>query len=339
MPDYDFPNEGYGVAVVTSAISTQVALLDDEAEELEKLRVELASFPGTTVHEATDYKGFRKLIESFQFDAASIDWELHGVEKGKEILGFLRKDYPEIARVVFTKHERRKKDAMLYGADVCLIKRLDDDLNEYHDVMERAVRLGLARRIVKQLRQLGHSDLTDPPAGALLDEESEIVIFETAIQTASARRLEGREDTDLRALLLRRGWWREIDFNGSSYARSAKHQKVRLLAEYVNASLDELATIFGVSPQAFETMLQEGNSAEFADRTLMDAFDRLLSVMGYVLRLSGYDPEVMPYLWRAHDLYDRRLEKPPWDELGLGKYLDTHGLRGIYESLIWIRGH
>jgi Response regulator receiver domain len=334
MTGYDSPSSA-GVATV----ATQFALLDDETEELEKLSVELSSYAGTTVRQAADYKGFRELIKQYEFDAASIDWELHGVEKGKEILGFLRKDYPEIARVVYTKHERRKNDAMLYGADACIIKRLDEDLREYHETMEKAARLGLARRIVNRLSEFEETNLPTLPPGELLNDQDENRIYEYACRFAALRRLEGNEDLELRRHLLRRGWWHEVNFSASSFARLPWHEKIKLLTEYIGIVPGDLSHILGVRTEVVEALFTHGTSAAAGDLKLLDAVDRLLSVIGYVLRLSGYDPEVMPYLWSVRSLYESSSEKPPWNDLGFAAYLRAQGRRGIDESLIWIRGH
>jgi len=105
---------------------------------------------------------------------------------------------------------------------------------------------------------------------------------------------------------------REVDFDPDSYARLPLREKLRRLSSYVELDSPDLAQILGLD-------LGSQPVGRIPDPVQSRPADQLLSVLGFVLQISGYDPTRMPGLWRVKDLYRGSLDKPPWDELGLGE--------------------
>ncbi len=67
--------------------------------------------------------------------------------------------------------------------------------------------------------------------------------------------------------------------------------------------------------------------------------DMLLSVLAYVMRLSGYDTEMMSRMWNATGEFKNSTDPPPWDKVGLSSYLEATGSNGLSSTLEWIRKH
>jgi len=193
---------------IATAASPRIVLVEDDPVDLEKIRVELAKFDLEKLDDVTRYRELVELLGREEYDVVSIDWELHGVEKGGDILQLLVRSYPEVARVVFTQHTKRFQEAMSLGADACIFKRVDGDLTEYTEVMKKAARVGFARHIGERLNKLGQADLPSLPVGSIeLDEQMERALYDKARQVALQYQADGKDDGGLRELLIRRGWW------------------------------------------------------------------------------------------------------------------------------------
>src|SRR5262245_21708709 len=95
-----------------TAVKPRIVLVEDDHKDLDKMIVELAKNNFDKPDTATRYGELSELLGKAEYDVASIDWELHGVEKGGDILQLLVRSYPEVARVVFTQHTKRGEEAM-----------------------------------------------------------------------------------------------------------------------------------------------------------------------------------------------------------------------------------
>src|SRR5205085_8950592 len=100
----------------------RLAVVEDEKDDLDRIKVELAKFGISNPDIATDYKSFRKMVDRSQYDAVSIDWELGKSEKGREVLLLLAEQHPEVVKVVYTRHAERRNEALALGADAFLVK-------------------------------------------------------------------------------------------------------------------------------------------------------------------------------------------------------------------------
>lgn len=314
--------------------------LDDEQEEVERIEVALAVFDKVKFEYANDYRGFIELMERHSFDAVSIDWQFpFGINKGPQLLDFLSKHYPDVGKVVYTRFQEFEDEALYRGADAYLVKPLDDDMSEYRTTMIEAARLGLARKIVRRMRELGQEGLPELPSGKLLNSENESIIFGRVKEFIRDQRLKRREDEIMNELLRRRGWNFGVDFDPGAYARQPWRHKIIQLAHYVEITPEDMAQILGIPDLSKVKILLGLEEGEVSDRPLLELADRLLSVLGYVLRLSEYEPGKMPMYWKIKDLYENSFEPPPWNRLGLKNFLINSGPQGLYESLIWIRSH
>ena len=81
------------------------AVLDDEASVTEQLVSDLASQAGVESHPVASFEELVELVEETHVDVASIDWELKGYGHGQLALRHLSKERPDVARIVYTKHE------------------------------------------------------------------------------------------------------------------------------------------------------------------------------------------------------------------------------------------
>jgi hypothetical protein len=114
--------------------------------------------------------------------------------------------------------------------------------------------------------------------------------------------------------------------------------KIRQLLDYANITSDEATRILEAEPLAMKPFFGEDHVG-VASQNLLESLDRLLSILGFLLRLSQYDAELVQYFWRVRNLYNNSIEKPPWNEVGLSVYLREQGQQGLSKSLIWIRSH
>lgn len=315
-------------------------VIEDTPEDLGRIKIELAKFGVDDPDIATDYKTFTKMVVGSQYDAVSIDWELNRAQKGKEVLKLLTDHHPEVVKVVYTRHAERRSDALELGADAFLVKSDDVDLSKYSAIMKKAARLGCLRHIVKRLSVEGLNDLPLLPKNSLdVDEEIEKQIRETARQTLILHKINGNKDNELRDLLIRRGWWRPLVFDTALYVQLSWRDKIRQLFDYAEIDSSEAAALLEAEEAVIKTFFYEDGGGDIVGQNLLEALDRLLSILGYLLRLSDYDPELMHYFWKAKDFYKNSFERPPWDEVGLSVYLREQGQQGLNKSLIWIRSH
>lgn len=116
-------------------------------------------------------------------------------------------------------------------------------------------------------------------------------------------------------LLRRRGWWKHFDVQ--AYTKMPKRDKLITLIKCAHITTDELAQILEVDPRIAETLTSGKDEIGLDSRTLLEREDDLLSILAFILRLSQYDPELVPHLWRVKNFYSGSLDRPPWDELGM----------------------
>jgi len=129
------------------------------------------------------------------------------------------------------------------------------------------------------------------------------------------------------------------EFDSSAFVQLKKHERIKLLAEYAGVTAAEIGAMLEITEPQVAEYLSRGNFSEAVSQNVTDALDRLLSILGFTLRLSDYDPELMPYFWQVREYFKESFEKPPWDEVGLADYLKAQGQHGLTEALNWIRRH
>jgi DNA-binding NarL/FixJ family response regulator len=325
-------------AAAASVKKARVVILEDEPSVARRLEAKLQELGNIEPSVVSNMRELAKIVEADEFDAASIDWELHNVHKGPEAIELLGTAQPDAATVVNTKHEVEGKARHL---KVDAFLRKDKDLDPFMITMNKAIRLGLARRISKSLRSLNQSGLPDLSPGRedMITEAAEGVIHDKARHTVFEVKLSDRFDDSidhLTNLLQRRGWWE--DFDVQRYTRKSNREKLKSLVTCAKISTDELSKILEVDSHVAET-LNANSEVTLDSRALFEREDDLLSILAFVLRLSHYDPELVPHFWRVKNFYQGSLDSPPWDALGLSEYLTANGQSGLIESLTWIRSY
>jgi DNA-binding NarL/FixJ family response regulator len=321
----------------TTTIRGRIALLEDEPRLAKKLESELCDIPGTSVTVVDNYRAFSKLVQNEEFDAASIDWELYNVEKGGEALRLLGTEQPDAAKVVFTKHELRRDLAIKLKADAFVHKGAERA--EYQDSMAKAVRLGQARKILSRLETLGESaGLPNLPAGhwVLEDEEARIRTAAHASVVENILADSGYPNVaPLEEILERRGWW--ASFDPLAYAELQWREKLLAVCTCADLTPSELAKILQLNDTRAIESLNSPGARKFPVSKAEELADELLSILAWQLRVSGYRPDVMREICRRARMYDRSLNPPPWDSMGLVPYLTEEGRQGIEAAFLWVK--
>lgn len=316
----------------------KVIILEDEPSVAQRLEAKLHEMGNVEPEVVSDMQAFKKSLEGEQYDAASIDWELHNVYRGPEAITMLDDIQPETARIVNTKHWV-EADARYWKADAFL--RKENNLAPFTATVSHAIRHSFARRIAKLLLQaFSLEDLPALPPGRqeMIREDEENVICEKARRTALQLKLNDQfgENLDrLVELMLLRGWWEVFDVK--AYTKLSKRDKLKQLVEYARIDADDLAKILEVEVGLAQTLTPSEAGVGIDSLNLIEREDDLLSILAFVLRIADYDTELLPHFWRVRQMYKDSLERPPWDEQGLGEYLKANGRVGIIESLTWIR--
>jgi CheY-like chemotaxis protein len=323
----------------TSVKRAKVVILEDEPQVAKRLESKLNELGNIEPQVVSDMQAFAKVIEADRFFAASIDWELHSVYKGPEALEMLEAFQPDAATVVNTRHEV-EDEAKRLKVDAFLTKQRN--LNLYAEVMDRAVRLSYARLIAKSLQFLEVRGLPDLSPGGIekITDAAETVIHDKGRSAVLDAKLADRPDDRIDALtdlLKDRGWWEHFDV--IKYTALSQPEKLRTLIACAQITNDDLAAILDISPQVAEKLNAGETSKVFDSEELTERYDVLLSILGFFLRLSDYDPELVPFLWREKQTYENcgSLARPPWDKMGMSDYLKKYGPKGMSKSLTWIR--
>ena len=164
--------------------SPSVVVLEDEESALQWLRLTLSNHGAINVQTATGLKDLHELVAKNDFDVASIDWRISGFDKGPEVITYLRQKNPDLGIVVYSAYASKVADAKALGADLFLVKR-GEDAEEYWKAITQASRLGLARKTVRRLLELGETDLPDLSPGVELDYAIEARLYRTALRNLS----------------------------------------------------------------------------------------------------------------------------------------------------------
>jgi len=148
--------------------------------------------------------------------------------------------------------------------------------------------------------------------------------------------LSGCPADDLLVMLRKRGWWRLFD--PVVYARLEPYAKLGEMVEAAGITESDLIKLLGASsPEC--GWLVGGTTLPAPSGPLAPRADRLLSILGYLLDLAGYEPELVADYWRMSGLFQGSVERPPWDATGLVAYLAVAGEKGLVDAVGWIRSH
>ena len=309
----------------TAAVEpSKVLILDDEVAVARNLAICVGEGGQFKTDEISNLRDLKKRLVD-EFDAASVDWEWHGSIRGPDIISDIRAKDQSAGIVIFTKHEHSVDEARNSGADFVLVKNPYDDLEEFREAVQQAARLGLARKILRELTVLDRSkDTLRADAGDGRD------LREAAVWTAMEHRARSAEPICLIRLLIRRGWWAERAFRAAEYVRQPVNGKLAFLAESAFIRDDELASMFSLGElDKPDAALEPGDELRH----------QAVSVLAFILRLADYDLSIMPYYARVTDYFDHSSTPPPWDRQGLIPFL-LHSTRpGFSQALSWIREH
>lgn len=315
---------------------SEVILLDDEVDEANRLKEELEATLDVRCTTITDLKDLKKLLESRDFDAASVDWEWNESERGPEILMDLEKWSPNSGRTVFTKHELRLPKASLFGADNWLLKPRDRNYSDYRGAIEKSIIVGIKRKI----RILLASDADKTEKKYLMDISSEKGVQELRFRAKyyySKSRAVGSEDVVLRGLLERIKWLKEEAFDYKAFVNMTWVRRVFEFARFAEVSRADLARVLDITFREVQLCSEWVEPHQGNGSRIKDGLTLILALFGYLFRLSGNDPNQMYYFWRVKDYFALSSERPPWDGQGLRVYLEKEGRPGLVACVGWIR--
>lgn len=317
------------VSVNVKTNKARVFVLEDHEETVNCICKELR-LDGKIVSVAKNMNQFEHLLKGeVKADACSIDWSINNRYIGAEALKKIKTHEKECGTFVYTAYPDQINTAFSEGADYALVKGFDN-YDEYLLEAEKAVQLGLLRKISERLKELGcliTSEVTPDKK-----EEEEAKIFKKAREIAFEKLLNGDDDT-LIYLLKRRGWWKSFD--SAHYSNLPFAEKLVYLLSNVQIKSEDITQILQCNKSDVQTILNDKK----IPKKLQNKTERLLSILSYILRLSGYEPELMPYFWTVKKLFSGSLSSPPWDVVGLNEYLKCFKKDNntIEKSLFWIR--
>lgn len=314
-----------------------VAVLEDDSGEAERIQEALEE-DGKIVEVFSDVEPFVEyIIAESPVDVGSIDWSVNDVSVGSSVLKKIREYEPVIGKVVYSVHAGEPKvqrDAKNNGADFIVEKSLKN-IREYVATVEDAARIGLSRRIAIGLEEYEvfkpNFSLMGPPS---VDANLENRLYRVSRKLVYDELLEKRESKML-DLVKRRGWWKVFD--PSRYSELHLLDKLSSLLNHAGVETEDVARIFELDGETARRLLSQEESSQFHQSEIFREADKLLSIMAYVLRLSGYEPELMPYYWEKQGEFGGSLTLPPWDSMGLCNYLRELKRIGIENSINWIR--
>jgi DNA-binding NarL/FixJ family response regulator len=319
---------------------SRVIVLEDHNETADCICKALRE-DGKSVKVAKDLAEFEKYLKTDTFDAGSVDWNINNVFVGPQALAQLKRYDPEAGRLVFSVHadeQQVERDAFSGGADF-ILEKVGDDYSEYLSKIEEAAQLGLSRRIARQLKNADRLPEELREVNSLrfpLDIEVEAKLYAGSRRLALEKAI-ADEGNGIIELVKHRGWWRR--FNTKQFSEQPPAGQLGQLIEYMGAKPEDLARILRLENDGVLSFLKGNLESVLSDDDLSAHVDGLLSVLSYVLRLSNYEPEVMPYYWNVKDFFAGSLSSPPWDRFGLAEYLKTSGSDGITEAIFWIRSN
>jgi len=233
---------------------------------------------------------------------------------------------------------RVHREAKFLGADYVVEKQAVSDEHsdeQYVEAVLRAARLNFFRRVSEHLRRIGRlpEELAEHDSVELSDEQ-ERKLYSEALDALTTSFLMGEEDEVLMNLLKKRGMLREFD--SPRYVSLPFHAKLAELLGYVRVTPEQLSQILRIDPDTAERLLNGEEEPPTSEETKQHCY-WLASILGFVLRLSDDNPDLMPGFWTVKYLYRKSRYVPPWDSQGLCDYLIDSGPPGLAESLYWIR--
>lgn len=318
----------------------RVIVLEDHNETVECI-CKVLMRDGKTVTVAKNLADFEQHLTSGTFDAGSVDWNINNRFVGLDALEKLNTYVPDAGKVVYSVHadeERVKADAKQERADF-ILEKIGDNFDEYLIRVEEAARLGLSRKIARDLKAhdlIPRHMLEEAAVISPLNKEFEAFLYERSRQVALNQFVAG-ESNGLAELVKHRGWWRILNLKHFSELNPA--DQIGQLFQYVNGQPAELAKILECDLLIATEILTLELQYEHLSGGVKQFADKILSVLSYVLRLSAYEPDVMSHYWTATNLFAGSLSSPPWDQLGMTTYLQSRGREGIDTALYWIRNN
>jgi DNA-binding NarL/FixJ family response regulator len=309
----------------------RVLVLEDEVVPSEQIRDMLSA---DTEFEAVFVRDVRNYVESVKdqpFDAVSIDWQIGEYTGGINALQATKKHLPQAAAVVYSRFPDQEEKALKLGADVFVPKTRSE---EYTGAIYEAVRVGMARKIRRELLSLGHDSSEMALPNYPLEPVREMELFSISRRELQSRMLQLSVPETLRDTMIRRRWW--TVFNDGSFARLDWREKLRLLLSFADVTNDDVFMILGIPSDVLDTKGKDEIQEPAPDQTEC-AFRSLMSLCSFTLRLSHYEPELMAHYWEVTGMAVLGQTAPPWDNVGLKKYLKDGGIEALEKSLNWIR--
>lgn len=100
----------------------RILIVDDEARVIQAFKESFDEDLDIEVLTALDGMEAIKLIQEMRIDLLVLDWRLMGELEGKDVLLFVKKNFPQICVLVVTASMQWEKEIRSLGADDCLFK-------------------------------------------------------------------------------------------------------------------------------------------------------------------------------------------------------------------------
>ena len=265
-----------------------VIVLEDEAEERHEI-LELLSLQRFEVVGVSSKAEFEDQLNTREFDAASIDWELNNRMVGPELIQTALRRRSSVGCVFLSKHDLSHEVTSADG----LIRKpaggLSENCDGYVTTIRKAVTVGVMRQIVGDLQALPGSDLPLLPHGQPVSSDiTERVRKQSDMLITQEFLREDLYSTQLERpieRMARLGWWHSFDIQ--AYAEAPWQNKLRALISFVGLNIGEIRRITNLTEDAIirQCTLQEVSQS----RELFS----LYSILGQLLEVTKYQPELL----------------------------------------------
>lgn len=311
----------------------KVLIFEDEEKLIRRLTQSIQKNHSIIFHIARDISEFENYLSNEEPDTSSLDLCISQRKLTEIILNIIKRNAPRSCRVVYSAYDDEFEAARNFGADGCFLKG-QISVDEYVAQLEKSVCTGINRKIYSHLRKKKITKLPIIKREITVPSSVEIKLKDSALSACYNARISRKSDFELEHLLKRRCWWANFDFN--HYFRMQKSEKLQYLAGYAGLNADEIGVLLNIKHEKTETF----ETADFEiilKRVNKTRINALFTILSFLLKISSYELPLMENYMNATELYHKCHNPPPWDKIGLHKYLQSDTENGLFNAYQWLR--
>ena len=300
-----------------------VVVVDDDPVAIDEFTQAMCPYPGVSVDGYLRFDDrFRHAVLRPEVVGVSADWVMYTVDKGPDIITYVKTCAPQVATMVSTRFAEKEPQARSCGIDFFRVRHAR---NELPSTVGKMSRLTYRRRISAYVDEIGNQLGTRTRRVDTRVSDSELL---EGARTALFAKLTatGFMHAPLRDVLVRRGWWRQFSVN--QYAALPFAAKAQTLAEIVGIDLAALGPL--------SSELTAPDPGEETACPVFGPLEELVAIVGRALRLVQYEVELLPAFFAPETDLQLGGVGPPWSPVGLGPYLQRMGSSGIDVSYKWL---